>query len=78
MKLLPLAPSSLDQAFHLLVSLILRRDIIADLSPQERGDSVLVLQIYFVSFNRRDIRQHHLIHFEWSDSLEGDLGNLEL
>jgi hypothetical protein len=56
MELLPLASGSLDQAFNLLISLIYRILIMtADLSPQECSDGILILQVDFVSFNRRDI-----------------------
>lgn len=79
MKLLPLAPGSFDQAFNLLISLIYRILIMtADLSPQESSDGILILQVDFVSLDRRDICQNHLVHFEWSDCLKWDLGNLEL
>jgi hypothetical protein len=56
----------------------MQRDNIANLSSQERGDGVLVFQVDFVSFHRGDIRQNHLVHFEWSDRLQWDFGDLEL
>jgi hypothetical protein len=31
-----------------------------------------------MSFNGRDIRQNHFIHFEWSNGFKWDLGDLEL
>ena len=79
MELLPLAPGSFNQPFDLLISLIYRILIMtADLSPQECSDGVLVLQVDFVSFHRGDICQDHLVHFEWSDRLQRNLGDLEL
>jgi len=79
MQLLPLASGSFNEAFHLLVSLIpVKWQNTADLSPQERGNSILILQVDFMSLDRRYIRQDDLVHFEWSDRLQRDFGDLEL
>jgi len=79
MEFLPLAPGSFNQPFDLLISLIYRILIMtADLSPQECGDGILILQVDFMSLDRRYIRQDHLVHFEGSDRLQWNLGDLEL
>jgi hypothetical protein len=79
MELLPLAPGSFNQSFNLLVSLIYRILIMkADLSSQERSNSILILQINFMSLDRRDVCQDDLVHFERSDCLQWDLSDLEL
>lgn len=50
----------------------------AHLAPEERRDTVLVIQAHLVHLDRRCFGENHLVELKRSDGLERYLGDLEL